>query len=59
MTHHSINASSTGPAAIERAIFDNHLDTCHECKGPFRDGMCTAAEALWRKVCIRALIGGK
>ena len=57
MASRSIDTSPDGPAAVERKIFDRHIDECESCTV----SLCWEAQILWRNVCRTAVRanGGK
>ena len=53
MASRSIDTSITGPASVQREVFDRHLNTCEPCS----HNLCWEAQVLWRNVCVTAVKG--
>ncbi|AMD42785.1 hypothetical protein SEA_XKCD426_44 [Streptomyces phage Xkcd426] len=54
MKDRKLNTRPDAPGDVgrQRREFDNHLSTCVQCQ----PALCHVAEALWRSVCISALV---
>lgn len=54
MSTSRLNVSTTSPyppVAHRRKLFDQHVDTCHNCQ----PSLCDVAQSLWRGLCMSAL----